>query len=174
MLFLSAGEPRPQLPGVSPDALAPAAVPADLVVFRDQLRFGGLPAALEYLNRRTSHRFTGVFRFEGDMLRNVHLVDKWDPAVQRGDDVPLASAYCAHLERTGDPLEVTNGAVDPRTPWMADASVISYCGAPILSPDGTPCGALCHFDTLPCEAKNSDLPLLVAAAALLYAEAAGC
>ena len=25
---------------------------------------------LEYLNSRTPHRYTGVFRFDGDMLRN--------------------------------------------------------------------------------------------------------
>jgi GAF domain-containing protein len=128
----------------------------------------GLRAALAHLNRRTPHRYTGVFRFDGDMLRSVALVDKWNAETRRGDDIPIASAYCAHLHRTGQPLDVEDGATDQRVPWMASSPVVSYCGAPILDPAGERWGALCHFDTARCESKNSDMPLLVSAASVLY------
>lgn len=124
--------------------------------------------ALWFLNARTPHRFTGVFRFDSNLLRSVALVDKWNASVERGTDVDVALAYCAHLKRTGRPLEVEHGPSDSRVPWMASSPVVSYCGAPILDETGQPWGALCHYDDKACEAKNSDMPLIVAAAALIY------
>lgn len=139
--------------------------------FRETLDREGLQPALRLLNGRTPHRFTGVFRFDGDILRNVVLVDKWAPAVVRGDDVPLAQAYCAHLHRSGGAVEVTDGPADARFPWMQQSPIVSYCGAVILDEDGRRWGALCHFDISRCESKKSDLPLLEAAAGLIYASA---
>jgi hypothetical protein len=140
----------------------------DLAPFQIRLHEAGLRSALRYLNARTPHRFTGVFRFDGAMLRNVALVDKWLPQVECGGDVPLEQAYCAHLHRTGEPLETSDGHNDPRTPWMKDSGVISYCGAVIQDGTGQPWGALCHFDAASCDAKDSDMPLLSAAAALIF------
>lgn len=174
MQFPPVSEPCREVPLVPSAAPVPPPLASDLAVFGSALRAGGLRSALLFLNGRTPHRFTGVFRFDGDMLRSVHLVDKWDPLVERGDDVPLASAYCAHLQRTGEPLDLADGRDDPRLPWMAESEVVSYCGAAITAPDGTPWGALCHFDTSRAESKDSDLPLLVAAAAQLYERVAGC
>lgn len=149
----------------------PPPLMADFEAFARCLREEGLRSALFYLNRRTTHRYTGVFRFDGDMLRNVALVDKWDTEVEHGDDVPLAAAYCAHLHRTGTPLEVENGATDERTPWMRGSPIVSYCGSVIVTPAGTPWGALCHFDTAPCEVRNSDMPLIIAAARIIFEDA---
>lgn len=145
-----------------------SALAADVRGFQDALRQIGIAGALRFLSARTAHRFTGVFRFDGDLLRSVALVDKWRPEVERGDDVPLAQAYCAHLKADGEPLEVTNGRTDPRTPLMAKSDVASYCGAVIRDENGEAWGALCHFDPSPCESKNSALPLLVAAAILIH------
>lgn len=150
----------------------PPPMQADLAAFSDCLDQDGLRAALLFLNKRTPHRYTGVFRFDGDMLRNVALVDKWDPTVDHGDDVPLAAAYCAHLYQTGEPLEVEDGGKDSRVPWMQTSPIVSYCGSVIVDGEGTPWGALCHFDTARCDAKNSDMPLLVAAARIVFDDAA--
>ncbi|MGE4243735.1 GAF domain-containing protein [Ramlibacter sp.] len=139
----------------------------DLDAFESALS-GGLQSAIFHLNRLTPHRFTGVFRFDGEMLRSVALVDKWAPDVTRGDDLPIANAYCAHLHSTGQPLEVHDGASDPRTGWMRDAPFRSYSGAVIYAPDGSLWGALCHFDEKPCDEATSSLPLLLSAAGRLY------
>lgn len=143
----------------------------ELEAFSERLCSGGLRASLEYLNHRTPHRFTGVFRFDGDMLRSVELVDKWQADVRRGDDIPIANAYCSHLHGTGEDLEVTDGATDPRTPWMASSGMRSYSGALIRDVDGAPWGTICHYDAAPCQEARSSLPLLVAAASLLHAAA---
>lgn len=149
----------------------PPALERDVEAFAQSLHRHGLRAGLQFLNGRTPHRYTGVFRFDGDMLRNVALVDKWDVGVEHGEDLPLAAAYCAHLHRTGEPLEVENGAEDERVPWMRGSAVVSYCGSVILDSAGAPWGALCHFDTARCDAKNSDMPLMVAAARMIFEDA---
>lgn len=158
----SGGIALPTAPGLPPQSAK------DLEAFVGRLRSGTLLDGLRYLNSRTPHRFTAVLRFDGDMLRSVAMVDKWLPEVERGDDIPLSQAYCAHLYTTGQPLLVEDGRTDPRTPWMADSPTVSYCGSMIRDTAGTPWGAICHFDPAPCDAKASDVPLLEAAAAVIY------
>ncbi len=143
-------------------------VAADLAEFSDLLRQRGLLEAMRLLNARTSHRYTGVFRFDGEMLRCVALVDKWDASVTCRDDVPLDKAYCAHLHRTGEAVRVDYGPTDARFPWMQQSPFVSYCGAVISDPHGEHWGALCHFDVARCEALGAELPLVVGAASLLY------
>lgn len=150
-------------------------IAADLAEFSAVLRASGLHEALRFLNGRTSHRYTGVFRFDGDMLRNIAMVDKWDRSVTCRDDVPLAEAYCAYLHRTGEAVRVDHGPSDVRFPWMADSPFLSYCGAIISDARGEHWGALCHFDVARCESRGSELPLVVGAASMLYpAVASSC
>lgn len=154
------------------DAEIPLPLAPDAEAFSLRLGQQGLPGALAFLNARTPHRFTGVFRFDGETLRSVALVDSWDRSVGQGEDIPLAQAYCAVLHDTGEPLEVLDSRTDGRYPGMADSPVVSYCGVLIRDPDGQPWGALCHYDLKPCQTKSSDMPLLAAAAGLLYPHAA--
>ena len=146
----------------------PAPPPTDYRAFEASLRTGGIRAALAFLNQRTPHRYTGIFRYDGDMLRNVALHDKWDVQVRRGSDLPLAEAFCSVVHDTAQPLVVEDGASDLRFPHLRDGPVLSYCGALIRDDAGNRYGALCHYDVQPCQAKASDLPLMVAAAAPLY------
>lgn len=161
-------EPRTAVTETPASFQVPPPLAADLEAFTRCLREQGLRAALRHLNGRTPHRYTGIFRFDDDMLRSVALIDKWDPATSKGEDIPIAGAYCAHLHRTGESLAVEDGSTDARVPWMANSPILCYCGSVILDPAGARWGALCHFDTSRCEAKNSDMPLLAAAAALVY------
>jgi hypothetical protein len=153
---------------ISPSNELRAEKASDFDAFLAELRHGGVHPALAFLNARTPHRFTGVFRFDGTMLRNVALVDNWDPAVRRGDDIPLAQAYCAVLHDGADSLEVLDSRTDGRFPQMTDSPIASYCGALIRDSEGEPWGALCHYDLQPCESKSSDMPLLTASAAALH------
>lgn len=150
------------------DVPVPEPLKADLREFSFALTEGGLRKSLLFLNSRTPHRFTGVFRFDGDMLRSICLVDKWVHEVVVGEDVPSAQAYCAHLHATGEPFSVSHGPSDPRVPWMADSRVVAYCGAVILDRSGRRWGAICHFDTKRCDARTTEMPLLVAAAGLIF------
>jgi len=140
--------------------------PPDIALVQHALGAGGLHAALDVLNRRTPFRFTGVYRFDGDMLRNVALFDRWAPDSSEGADAPMHEAFCAITGRLDAPLEVTDGATDPRHPWMQQNAVRSYCGTPIHDGEGQAIGTLCHFDLQPCQAISSELPLLAQAATL--------
>jgi hypothetical protein len=141
---------------------------AELGHFERTLQSHGLHPALRLLNARTSHRFTGVYRYDGALLRNVALVDRWNPDVTKGDDAPMAETFCAIVPSVGETLEVTDGPEDARFPWMVSNAVLSYCGALIRDPSGDPYGTLCHFDLARCEVSSTQLPLLAAATPLIY------
>ncbi len=149
-------------------APVPAPLAADWDAFRRTLLTGGLRSALAFLNARTPHRFTAIFRFDGEMLRCVQLVDKWDPAVERCEDIPVSQAFCSVVHDSGEPLEVVDSRTDARFPHLANGPVASYCGALIRDESGDPFGVLCHYDPQPCQSKKSDMPLLVAATPLIY------
>ena len=133
----------------------------------------GLHAALRLLNERTPHRFTGIYRYDGDMLRNVALFDLQDPDLRQGDDVPMQASYCALLpEGDAGALQFDDPRSDP--PAMARAHltpVVSYCGVLLVDAAGQPFGSLCHYDLKPCQARTSDLDMLRALAPQLAAAA---
>jgi GAF domain-containing protein len=139
----------------------------DLSRFQLALQSAGLFEGLRYLNGRTPFRFTGVYRFDGDTLRNVALFDRWTPLVRQGADAPVEETFCAIVKQVGDAVQVSDGRTDSRFPWMADNAVVSYCGALIRDAQGRAVGTLCHFDRQPVEPPSSELALLKAAAPLV-------
>lgn len=140
----------------------------EVVAFTQVLQQEGAHAALGYLNSRTPHRYTGVFRFEGQFSRNVVLFDRYDLLVQHGQDVPLIEAFCSLVGREQVPVQVIDASLDPRA-WEINTLVVSYCGVLMRDPQGGIYGTLCHYDLELCQALAMNLPLLEAAATLLYA-----
>lgn len=126
----------------------------------------GLHAALRLLNERTPHRFTGIYRYDGDMLRNVILFDVHDPYLLHGSDIPMQHSYCALLQDSqAGTIEFDDPRSDP--PSMARSHltpVVSYCGVLLLDDAGQPFGSLCHYDLNPCQPRTSDLAMLRALA----------
>ncbi len=126
----------------------------------------GLHAALRLLNERTPHRFTGIYRYDGDMLHNVILFDVHDPQLLRGSDIPMQHSYCALLpDSPAGAIEFDDPRSDP--PSMARAHltpVVSYCGVLLVDAAGEPFGSLCHFDVNPCQPRTSDMAMLRALA----------
>ena len=47
--------------------------------FRSTLKTEGLWAAMRWLNSQVPYRYTAIFAFDADLLRNVCLVDKENP-----------------------------------------------------------------------------------------------
>jgi GAF domain-containing protein len=111
------------------------------------LHRSGVRAALVQLNRHSSHRFTALFRFEGDILRNLHLVDRDDPRVERCPDLPVLESYCVYVRNSAAKFVTENSALDARVlGHPKQASVRSYCGLPLFTPDGELFGTICLFD----------------------------
>ncbi|HEX8850473.1 MAG TPA: GAF domain-containing protein [Gemmatimonadaceae bacterium] len=137
-----------------------------VAVIEARLREGGVPAALEMLNARTRFRFTGIYRAEPPLLRNVFLVDRENPTVRVcGAVCPLDETYCA-ITCAREAAFMTHDATrDARLgDHPARDSVISYAGVPLRLAGGRAWGTLCHFDLRPRLLPRGELVLLEAAA----------
>jgi hypothetical protein len=132
-----------------------------------------LHAAFAYLNCPTPRRYTGLFRFEGDVLRSEVLVDGNQPLVRRGEDVSLAAMFCSLVGQQQAPLEILDVAIDPQYTGLVDAPEIPYCGVLIRDAQGQPYGTLCHYDLQRYQERTMDQQLLETAAALLYQQLQG-
>lgn len=136
--------------------------------FREILRADGVRPALTYLNRLSAHRFTAVFRFEGGTLRNLHMVDRNDPTVERCADQPVLESYCIYVRRTAETFVTEDSASDERVAGHPKQKTVqSYCGIPLFEENGTLFGTICHFDFEPRPFGDDEVLLLEDAAPLL-------
>jgi len=128
----------------------------------DFVTTAGPAAALRFLNERTRFRFTGVYCAEPPLLRNVHLYDRENPALNvSGAVTVLADSYCA-IVCAGEPFLLTDSRADGRIAIRAAREgVRSYCGVPIRLDSGHVWGSLCHFDVRPRFLPASELALLI-------------
>ncbi len=133
-----------------------------------RLEGSGLHGALALLNSRTPHRFTGAYRYDGEVLRNEGLYDRFLPESTRGDDVPMPLAYCALVGERNCGLQFADAREDPRFAWKPGSPVVSYCGALLRDESGRPYGTLCHFDALRCEPNLTELDQLDQVAPLIF------
>ncbi|MBD2025259.1 GAF domain-containing protein [Leptolyngbya sp. FACHB-711] len=121
-----------------------------LAAFRELLRVGGVRAALQFLNSISRHRFTAVFRFEGDILRNLHLIDRENPKIERCPDLPVIESYCLFVRSAVKPFIVSESLEDDRVQGHPKQQMVrSYCGVPLLDENGELFGTICHFDFKP-------------------------
>ena len=111
----------------------------------------GLHAALGYRNERTRYRFTGLYRADPPLLRNVGLFDRENPRIDpSGAVTKLNETYCSITCDTARPFFTPDAAHDERlVAHAARDSVLCYTGVPILRANGQPWGSLCHFDLRP-------------------------
>jgi hypothetical protein len=160
-------EPRPDRTRVHE---AKGETPARVVgALEARLRERGVLAALELLNARTRFRFTGIYRAEPPLLRNVFLVDRENPTINvSGAVCPLDETYCAITCARESAFTTRDAAHDARlVGHPARDSVISYAGIPLRLAGGRAWGTLCHFDLRPRLLARGELPLLEAAAPVL-------
>ncbi|HUH11614.1 MAG TPA: GAF domain-containing protein [Longimicrobiales bacterium] len=136
--------------------------------FEELLEVEGVHAALAFLNARTGHRFTGIYRFDPPILRNVHIYDRTNPTLEVTDDAPLRETYCSVVGSTGAPFATADSQADERLrEHPARASTLSYCGVPLHTSDGTHFGTLCHFDLAPRTIRESEIAVMERAGARL-------
>ncbi|MEO8359606.1 MAG: ATP-binding protein [Vicinamibacteria bacterium] len=139
-----------------------------LAKFEKELGANGVQEALRFLNNRTAHRFTGVYRFDPPTLHNLALLDAKDRAVAQGENPPMEATYCSIVGTFERPFTSEDTLQDERLrAHPARESVRSYCGVLLRREDGTPFGTLCHFDLVPRDVPVAELALMEAAAPLL-------
>jgi GAF domain-containing protein len=152
--------PRPRS---SPPAPFDGAVARELDA---TLRAGGPHAALLWLNARTRFRYTGLYRADPPLLRNLFLVDRENPGLNvSGAVCPLDETYCAIACAREASFTTTDARLDARlATHPARSSVISYAGVPLRLAGGRAWGTLCHYDLRPRLLPPSELTLLDAVA----------
>ena len=139
----------------------PTASSGPAAVFERTLGADGIHAALAFLNGCGAHRFSGIYRFDGDMLRNVHLVDRTDASVRVGPDAPMRETYCSIVTRERRPFRTVDTLKDDRlADHPARRMVQSYCGVLLRRGDGTLFGTLCNFDLVPQHSAPAELAVL--------------
>jgi hypothetical protein len=118
--------------------------------FERTLHCQGMHAALALLNATTPYRLTGVYRFDGDLVRSVVLFDRKNPHLMVGVDVPWNDSYCRLTAQGGLHCEIVNALQDGRlTDHAAREAVQAYVAVLLKTPDGAPLGTLCHYDLHP-------------------------
>lgn len=149
---------------VAPDALIARAVAnARSALWR------GAHAVLATLNARTRFRFTGLYRVEQPMLRNIALFDRENPMLRAvGHCSAITDTYCNIVAANALALAVADASTDGRLiGHPARGSVLSYVGVPVRDRAGRVAGTLCHWDTRPRLAPAGELVVLERVAALL-------
>ena len=137
-------------------------------ILRETLRREGLGALLRFLNARTRHRFTAVYRFEPPWLRNVCTVDRENPELTLTADCRIRESYCGFVFEQAERFTVADAAADPRVADHPKRDVLlAYCGVPVFDEAGACIGTVCHFDPRPRLTPPSELPLLECAASLV-------
>ncbi|TXK52198.1 hypothetical protein FVR03_01905 [Pontibacter qinzhouensis] len=139
----------------------------ELQAFKLAIDTKGIYGALRFLNSRTPHRYSGIYRYDGNKLLNIGMYDKYDPNTEKGEDAPLSATYCSLLKKR-QTLEVLDVQEDARLKGIIITPVLSYCGVLIKDEHGNPFGSLCHFDMKRCQERTTDFPLLESAANLIY------
>lgn len=140
--------------------------------FNAILRTESLWGAMRWLNDRVPYRFTAIFAFSGDTLHNVCLVDNEDSNVTHCPDQAIGDSYCIYIQRSGEPFSVEDAMVDSRVDGHPKRrSYHCYYGIPLLGPDGSLLGTVCHFDRAPVRVTEDVVDALDDLAAVI-AEAA--
>lgn len=140
-------------------------------IFRETLKEGGVRTALKFINSRSRHRFTSIYRFDGSTLHNLYLYDRANPDFGLFPDAPLAESYCSIVNETATAFVTQDSLRDTRVGEHPKRELIlSYCGIPLFQTDGALFGTLCHFDFLPHEIAQSEVEFLKVIAPYLMSE----
>jgi GAF domain-containing protein len=147
-------------------------MPGILRKFKKSVEAGGLEAAMRWLNDGVPYRYTAIFAFDGEMLRNICLIDKENPKISSCSDQPITESYCMYIHRSHELFTTEQALLDKRVEGHPKRRNIQcYYGIPLFDSDGKMLGTVCHFDHMPvriteavAEALDDLAPLIAEAA----------
>ncbi len=128
----------------------------------------GLRLALAQLLELTDYRFIGIWRFEDGKANAVVHYDRENPEVTSASEVPDTATYCCFVRASGEPFKTPNALVDERLmQHPAREKVLTYCGVPVMDSFGNIMGTLCHYDVVPRDPEQIDIPLMLSVSSYL-------
>lgn len=122
---------------------------------RRSVQDGGIRGGLRYLNSLTEHRYSALYRFEGEVSSALFFYDRENPDVASADAVPLSASYCVFVRDEARAVAIDDALSDAAerrerlAPGKPRETVRSYCGVPLLGMNGAVIGSICHFDLVP-------------------------
>ncbi|MBA2690795.1 MAG: GAF domain-containing protein [Burkholderiales bacterium] len=129
----------------------------------------GVRAAVVYLNSLTRHRFTSLYRFDGETLHNLIFYDRENPEIQNCSDIPVLASYCVFVRESRATFATHDAQQDERVGNHPKRKTVqAYCGVPLLDQDGKMFGTICHFDFKPGRIADVDVEFLECMAPLLH------
>lgn len=136
--------------------------------FSEILDGQGLRPALSFLLSLTDYRFIAIYRFHEGMANAAVHVDRENPEVLHAEEVPASATYCCFARDARGVFATADSMVDQRlSTHVAREVVKGYCGVPVMTPEGDILGTLCHYDLVPRDHQQIDLPLMLQVASLL-------
>lgn len=128
----------------------------------------GLQGGLAWLNARVSHRFTAVYRVDGEVLRIVGIVDKLGKEpIPRLHEIPLDLSLCQYSIRDGSFVSNDTGA-DRRLDGNPYQDLFgSYVGISLDKTPGITGFTFCHYDLVTHELPSGEFDFLMQAVHLL-------
>jgi hypothetical protein len=130
----------------------------------------GVDGAIAELNAGVPHRYTGIFKLDGEWLRNTHMFDKLGEARPEAlEAVALSESFCQIVLRDGYFI-TENTAQDDRLNYSPFKGVVmSYHGVPLLNNFAQLGGTLCHFDMVEQSISDDEFLCLQEAAKIIPA-----
>ena len=114
---------------------------------REAVQQDGVLGGLTVLNQGVAHRYSGIFRLDGELLRNTHMFDKQGELRPESlETVVLSDSFCQVVLRDGFLMVEHSGRDERLATSPYQNVVVAYHGVPILDNAGELSGTLCHFD----------------------------
>lgn len=136
--------------------------------FSATLVASNLRNALAYLLSLTTYRFIAIFTFQDGLARAAIYYDKENPQDDYTRQAIDSSTYCCYVRDSQGVFMTANAMLDARTTDHPQREIIpAYCGIPILDAEGVILGTLCHYDVVPRDPEQIDLPLMLSVASAL-------
>lgn len=139
-----------------------------LLDLRNTLDSAGLRAGLELLNQRVPHRYTVVYRFDGETFYGLVVIDKLkEPAPTLFNKVPFRDSFCQYTVGEGEFRTAASMSDARLAGHIHQANVQSYTGLPLTDSKGELYGTFCHLDLIPQPLSDSEFAFLQSAVVLL-------
>ena len=121
---------------------------------------GGIHGALRFLNARSPYRYTAIYRFEGEMVRNLYLFDRLGTVSSDPSPVSMGDTFCRFVGAPGI-FSTGNSLEDSRLDGHPKREEFKSCfGLPLSRNPGIIFGSLCHFDAFPQSIADDEIPFL--------------
>ncbi len=139
-----------------------------LAKFSATLAASNVRNALAYLLSLTTYRFIAIFTFHDGLGHAAVYYDRENPQDEYIPPVIDSSTYCCYVRDSQGVFMTANAMLDARTAGHPSREIVpAYCGVPILDPEGVILGTLCHYDIVPRDPEQVDLPLMLSVASAL-------